>query len=278
MRHKHIKDMKKSIALLAFLVAGYASAQKSSVFEIKIQPQKKYTLESTTINNMNMDIPGQGPMTIMQDTKSPMTITAAKADATGKVPVEIKYGDVVTKQLFNGQSQEQKSPVSGATITGTFDDNGKFNMDKVTGEGITDEMKTSINAMLETGLKQINFPKKTLAIGDTFDDSTPLKIPLGQLGTMNATIKTNYTLKKIENGIGFFDTKQVMTLDSDMKELNMKATGSGNGTVEVSIADKYIKKNASALDMDMSVDAAPGMTLAIKSKATTSVTATVTKI
>ncbi|RZJ73215.1 hypothetical protein [Flavobacterium sp.] len=270
--------MKNSIAVLAFLVTGFASAQKSQVFEIKVQPQKKYTLESTTLNNMNMDVPGQGPMNIMQDTKSPMTITASKADASGKIPAEIKYGDVVVKQMVGGQNQEQKSPVSNMTVTGSFDADGKFTMTDVKGENVTEEVKGTLNIALESGLKHINFPKTALKVGDTFDDTTPLKIPLGQLGTMNATIKTNYKLTKIENGIGYFDTVQTMTLDGDMKDINMKATGSGAGKVEVSIADKYLKKNSTTMDMDMEIEAAPGMMLTVKSKATNSTVATVSKI
>jgi len=83
--------MKKTIALVAFMTASLVSAQKATQFEIKIQPQKKYTLETVAVNNINMDIPTQGPMTILQETKGPFVMTTAKAAADGTIPTELKY-------------------------------------------------------------------------------------------------------------------------------------------------------------------------------------------
>ncbi|MBD3581684.1 hypothetical protein [Flavobacterium selenitireducens] len=270
--------MKKTIALVAFLATSLVSAQKATQFEIKIEPLKKYTLETVSLNNINMDVPTQGPMTILQETKGPFVMTTAKAAADGSVPVELKYGDVTVKQTYNGQPMEQKSPASGMTVVGKFDGSGKFVMESVKGDNVTDEIKTMLNTMLESGLKQINFPKKALAIGDSFEDTTPLQIPLGQMGTLSATIKSTYKLTKVENGIGFFDSAQTLTMDkNDATDIKATATGTGTGKVEVSIADKYIKKNGATMTMDMTIEVS-GMKMDMKSTSTSSTTATVSKL
>ena len=272
--------MKIKFTICAFLaVTALSTAQKSSVFESKIQPEKKYSVESVSLNNISMDIPTQGPMTLLQESKAPFVMTATKAAANGSIPVEIKYGEGTINQTVNGQPMSQKSPVSGMVVLGNYDASGNFTLESVKGDNVTEELKTLLNTMLESGLKQINFPKKALAIGDTFDDTTPLKIPLAQLGTLNATIKSTYKLTKIENGIGFFDTTQSLSMDpqKDTEGVKATATGTGSGKVEVYIADKYIKKNAVNMDMDMTIEAS-GMKLDMKSKSTSSTTATVSKL
>src|SRR5689334_2422553 len=109
--------MKKAIALAVFLAANFAIAQKATVFENKILAEKKYSLETVTLNNMDMDVPGQEKMTIMQEIKGPFSMTTLKAAADGSIPTELAYGDVTVKQLFNGQAQDQKSPVSGTIVS-----------------------------------------------------------------------------------------------------------------------------------------------------------------
>ena len=269
----------KKAAICAFLISSaFVSAQKATVFEIKIQPEKKYSIESVSLNNINMDVPSQGPMSILQETKTPFTMTTSKAAADARIPAEIKYGEATMKQTFNGQAMDQKNPASGMSIVGTFDKASKFTMESVKGENISEEVKTLLNSMLENGLKQINFPTKALAIGESFDDSMPLKIPLAQLGTLNATIKTTYTLTKVEKGLGHFDTKLNMTMDtSETSSLKATATGSGKGKLEVSLADKYFTKNSAVMDMDMTLEV-QGMQIVMKTNSTTSNTATVSKL
>ena len=173
---------------------------------------------------------------------------------------------------------EQKSPASGMTVLGKFDATGKFVMESVKGDNVTDEIKTMLNTMLENGLKQITFPKKALAIGDSFEDTTPLVIPLGQMGNLNATIKSTYKLTKVENGIGYFDSAQTLTMDNNEgAEIKATATGNGTGKVEVFIADKYIKKNGATMNMDMTIEVS-GMKMDMKSTSTSSTTATVSKL
>lgn len=269
--------MKKSLALVALLVAGFTSAQKSATFETKIQPEKKYILETVTLNNMDMDVPGQEKMSIMQEIKGPLTMKTSKAAANGNVPAELTYGEVSIRQTVNGTSQDQKNPISGMVVSGNFDNTGKFSIESTKGGDLTDEIRGMVTKMLDGNFKQINFPKKAINIGESFEDTTPLSIPMGQLGAMEATIKTTYTLVRIEDGIGYFDTKQAMTMTGNPSGVEMTATGAGTGKLEMSLTDKYLKKLASVMDMDMNFTV-QGMAVTMKSKATTSSTAVVSKI
>ena len=85
-------------------------------------------------------------------------------------------------------------------------------------------------------------------------EEIPLKINIPSAGDMKFKIITNYKLSKIENKLAHFDLIQSFTLDSDIKMINMDATGNGDGKAIFDFSENVMKSVITDLKMKMTVE------------------------
>ena len=154
-------------------------------------------------------------------------------------------------------------------IIGKYNSENKFKIDSITGEGVTDQIRTVMSSTLENIQQQIVFPEEEIKIGDTFENEIPMTIPMQGMNPMEIIVKTKYFLKEIESDIAFFDTEQSITLDTVQEQMNMTASGSGKGTCQFNIKDGYLIQYETDLPMDLSMTMNEMMSMKMKMKTKT---------
>lgn len=258
--------IKNFIVFALFLPISIATAQESIRFDIKVSSNKKYISEivNSSLSEIHLiadkatmdKIKSSGielPILMEQETDiSLINITGDKLES-GELPVELEYGKMITKTIVNGKSSIEEKPYSGMKIFGRYNTHNKFVVDTITGENVTQEMKEVLVSTLENIQEQIKFPEGPINVGDKFDSEMPLTIPVKGMDPIKINLIIEYELKEIIDNRAYLDLQQSVTLDLVQKQLNVEASGIGNGTSEYDIKENYLIKYQSELPMDITI-------------------------
>ena len=66
-------------------------------------------------------------------------------------------------------------------------------------------------------------------------------------------VKTQYTLQKIENGIGYLDATQTFKLKNPNEQVEVLPSSNGSGKVEFNIKHTYVSKKVTSANLHLKI-------------------------
>ena len=84
----------------------------------------------------------------------------------------------MSSQTQNGQTNQKDSPLKGMRIEGRYDSNNVFKVDTIIGSNVNSALRTTLTSTLENVQEQIKFPDYPLKLGDRFNQTLPMTIPV----------------------------------------------------------------------------------------------------
>jgi len=266
------------LSIIFFLICINFFGQNSIKFEAQYQPNKKYFTKIKSDDKIEMDFVGDSEMRVeleLTGMKLPMitssnsfqtyTIITDRKNDNDEIPIKFIYGDTIEKTIVEGDTIIEVKPLSGLISKGRIDKNRIFLLDSIIKEDLTPRLRKSLKTMLESFQDTIPFLDKTLNIGDTFDRSLPMTIPLEGIAQIELIINTTYLLTGIREQKAFFDLKQTVTLKSKNDEILITVDGSGFGKSEYDIKETYVTKMTTELNMNTVVNLSDVFKISIKS-------------
>lgn len=256
--------MKKAFILgIACLVSQSLFAQQSLKFSVKYLPMRNYATVYKMDMDMNMNLGDSTMAKALKDAGQPssmlmkMDMTMAvdlstqAANAKKDVPLTATYTDFVMKATMNGQDLPiPQTTLKGFGFLGHYSDvTKKIKIDGIKGDTTNAAVRASAETQLSQIFNQFSFPDATLKIGDTFEQTVPVSLPVGT-GSTEVMTKVKYTLKEIKGNEAIFDANQVldMTMDLPQGAGKMTMNGSGKGSMVYDIAAMFPVR--SVIDMN----------------------------
>lgn len=237
--------MKKILSLFLISITSYSYCQETFSFTSKIHPEKTYSLQ--------MDISSINETTINDKTTKSSSISritrvtnTEKANSNGLFPTTMNFGEVIV----SGAGKEALSPLSKTIIKGLLSEDNKFNIDTIINPNLNTQIKDALKTVFKDLKPDIDFPKKSLQIGDSFEHKIPMNIPING-EQIKVLITKKFTLKSVANHLAKFTVNETTTLN--MENQNIKAIGEGNGFVEFNILENQIVKDKSHFTIDISI-------------------------
>lgn len=229
--------MKKYLILFLTSITSFTYSQETFSFESKIHPEKTYSLQmdissinETTINSKTTKSQNISRITRVTSTK--------KANKNGQFPATMKFGEVIV----SGDGKEVLSPISKTIISGLLSKDNKFNIDTIINPNLNEPTKNALKSAFKDLKPDIEFPKKPLKIGDSFEHKMPMNIPVNG-EQVKVLITKIFKLKSVINNTAEFTVNEIISLN--MESLNISASGKGNGVVEFNISENQIVKDKS---------------------------------
>jgi mRNA-degrading endonuclease toxin of MazEF toxin-antitoxin module len=268
--------MKKLTCLLALsLLAVSVKAQQPILFKIKYLPKHVYKMNMDMNMSMEMTMPTDGTKTPAKTFKQTATNTVQTMVTTGApladhtFPLKMQITGMATKAKMNGNEikiPDTKNVMVGQLITGKCDADGKLHVDQVKAMDSKDAIKKGIADMINKMQGQIKFPERSLAVGESFTQDTPINMPAAGMN-MDMNAKTTYKLTAVKGNLAYFDTKLTMTLglDDAKKGSTMTGGGAGTGKMVYNIAENNFNSMTNNMDMRYSMNMS-GKPMAVKMK------------
>ena len=263
--------MNKKIIFFAILglLTQKSLAQKSVLLNNKFLPEYEYVtkmgIESTAEINFDGDeevmkqLVASGvqlPMEVASVNNFTTKIRTGQADSKDEYPVQIGYTDVTLKQTMNGiELPGAANPLEGMRSFGKVLVDGKLHIDSVAGDGVTQQMKDNIIQITENIQSKIQFPKKPVKVGESFDQEVPLSMPVAGMQPVELVVKLTYTLDEIKKGKAYLSVVQNITMNFDLPQGNTEAAGSGQGTMVYYIKKQYVENYTTDMKMNMKIEA-----------------------
>ena len=256
----------KNLLLLTFIVIFFNACGQSQevVFDTKFQPNLEYTTEliSTSKNKVNFSGPEEQinnikasgielPMLTEGSTSMTSIIKTFELEKDSSFKAKMTYEKVKSIQVQNGERTEKESPITGMQIEGFYNSLNKFKIDTIISDKIDDATRQTLVYTLENVQNQINFPDYPMKVGDSFEQETPMNIPVAGMSNVSIVIMTTYELARISGDIATFDFDQDIQLNMDIEQANVSATGGGTGTSHFDISKKFITRYESDLTIEM---------------------------
>ena len=269
--------MKKMISGIFLILTLSLSAQKSAVFKNDMEPNRTYKTEMVTVNDMTMDM-GQlgGNMDMKQEITISLTMTTGANQGDLGFPVTMVYDNMTVKLKMNGE--EIPVPLDDslmkAKMIGMYR-NGVFTLDKEASSNLTPELEESLSSAMKEMQDKVQFPKSALAVGDTFENSYPMDLPVPGGQPIQMFIKNNFKLLAIEGGIGTFEVVQNLSFEGQSQGMNMSASGRGEGVLKLDSKKNYVLSYDVVLPMNMTMTMEDGTEMKMTMNSTSSVKNTI---
>ncbi|WP_146106293.1 hypothetical protein [Aureicoccus marinus] len=247
--------MKKIISGIFLILTLSLSAQKSAVFKNEMEPNRIYKTEMVTVNDMTMDMgPLGGKMNMNQELTIALTMTTEANQGDLGFPVTMVYDKMTVKMKMNGN--EIPVPIDDALMkakmVGMYR-SGAFTLDKAASSNLTPELEESLGSAMKDLQDKVQFPKSALAVGDRFENSYPMDLPVPGGQPIKMFIKNNFKLLALEGGIGTFEVIQDLSFDGMSEGINMSATGRGEGVMKFDSKKNYVLSYDVVLPMTMNM-------------------------
>jgi hypothetical protein len=240
--------------IILLLISLTSCGQETFEFESKINPEKIYTL-SMNMSSTNKtkyltertdlkDKTSEG----ISSTEMTRITTTKKIEENGQFAATIEYGKII--KIANGSKTE--NPITGTIVNGYYKEN-TLNVQEVISEQLNEKTKNSIKYALENVKPDIDFPKKPLKIGDSFEHKMPMTIPVDGTNPVKINIIKTFKLKSVKDNIALFDLEEIIQLNTEIEQTNVIANGNGNGFVEFDISENHLIKNNASFTIELNV-------------------------
>jgi len=245
----------KKIYLLILLTSVITSCKSQEEIDFKVGylPNFNYTLTQKQIseNNIryiasdeilqNLKNNGFENPTITKDTSLLKSISKTGELNGNEFPIDIELLESNNPTL-----------VSGTKFFGKSID-GRTKIDSISSSTMTEEKKKTLMPVVESIMNQIEYPDRKIKVGESFEQKNPMSMPIADV-TIEMEINSIYTLKKIENGIGYFDLEQVYIIKSATKDYEMELDGFGEGQIEFDIEKQFFTKFYLEMEMNLKTE------------------------
>ena|SRR5699024_7682456 len=242
--------MRKLLLLILATISISCKGQEEINFKVGYLPNHNYTLTQKQISENNvkyiaseeilqkLKINGIENPTITKDTSLLKSISK-----TGKLNGNLFPIDIELLESNN------PTLVSGTKFFGKSID-GKIKLDSIYSPTMTEEKKRILLPAMESIIDQVKYPDKKIKVGESFEQKNPMSIPIADV-TVEMEINSIYTLRKIENGMGYFDLDQVYSIKSATKDYEMELDGTGKGQIEYDIEKQFFTKFYLEMEMNL---------------------------
>src|SRR5690554_5575151 len=242
----------KKIYLLILLSITISSckSQKEINFKVGYLPDMSYALTQKQITENNIKYIASDEF--LQNLKDNGIENPTITKDTSLLKSISKTGSLNGNEFsFDTELLESNNPtlIKGTKFYGKLIE-GKTKIDSIYSSTMSEDMKNHILPFMESILDQIKFPHIKMKVGDSFELKNPISMPIADV-TMEMEINSIYTLKKVSNGIGYFDINQVYNLKSASKDYIMDVDGTGAGQIYYDIENEALTKFY--LEMEMSL-------------------------
>jgi hypothetical protein len=216
-------------------------AQETYIFNRGFRPGIVYTTRATLSNDMAMSAPGG--MSVMKGTTQQefdFTTTAGAAAGDGTFEVVMAFGKGVATVDMQGMKQtvDLTEKLAGLEVTGTCSEGGTVESVEVTGVDIDEMLKQLGPQLLKDN--QIRYPTEPMAIGTSFEQSTPLDIPLQGVGIIKGVVESTFKLASVEGDLATFEVAQKIGIESGSQAGDgTRLEGSGSGVIVYSFSDRF---------------------------------------
>ena len=241
--------MKKTI-LLILLSISIISCTSQEEIDFKVGYLPNYTLTQKQISENNVKYIASDE--ILQNLKNNGIENPTITKDTSLLKSVSKTGKLKGKEFpIAIELLESNNPtlVSGTKFFGKSID-GKTKIDSIFSSTMTEEKKKTLLPSMESMMNQIKYPNRKIKIGESFEQKNPMSMPIADV-TIEMEINSIYTLKKVENGIGYFNLDQVYSIKSATKDYEMELDGIGKGQISYDIEKQFFTKFY--LDMEMNL-------------------------
>ena len=248
--------MKKLLLLISAMSYATCWAQDSLHFKMELKPGLHYSetfagstktvVEYSGTKEQLQRLQDQG---IHNPAISFKSVNQTSVMKTGKLVSDSNF-IVSIEYLTNTDSNLAKVMPQGTIIYGTCIIGGLPRMDSTSPEGGNEYQRATLMQRMRFGFEAMKFPEKKLLKGDTFSVTTPLSLPMVG-STLEMTITTKYTLKKIHNGLATFDIKLLYAMKSDITS-QFSGSGDGEGELIYDIKNMFFNKYSLSTDVKMS--------------------------
>ncbi|TVZ26586.1 hypothetical protein JM83_1562 [Gillisia sp. Hel_I_86] len=247
-------NIKNYVLSIIILTSFISCGQETFEFKSEINPEKTYSLtmnmsSTNRVNYLTENSELKGKTAESNNSTKMTRITTTKEIMNNdSFPAIIEYGQIIT--TINGS--KTTNPISGTIVKGTYFDN-KLNVKEVLSNDLDEKTKNGIKYALENVKPDIDFPKKPLKIGDSFEHNMPMTIPIEGANPVKIEIIKTFTLKSVKENIAIFILKETIQLSTQIEQTNVTANGDGNGIVEFDINENQIIKNNASFTIEVNV-------------------------
>ncbi|MFA5072923.1 MAG: hypothetical protein WC539_03365 [Nitrospirota bacterium] len=251
------------VVLIPFLLCNCASfpAEKIELKEVKL-PDRHYNITTSTSMNITMrlktpslateDIRKNFPVSMHNTETKIMKVKTGSIAENNSFPLTfelIKHESITS--LNNGPVQRiPKSKFVGLRIHGASDYDGNENFFEIESTELSREEKKQFTSLLEQLSKQGKVQKKSISVGESFTEKTPINMPLlGINFAMEMTV--TYTLLRIKHGMAYFDYIGNLKLDisAEPVPVGIQASGDYAGKLSYDITKKAKIKDEGTITM-----------------------------
>ena len=247
-------EMKKKILLILLIITiTSCKGQEEIDFKVGYLPNFNYTLTQKQISENNVKYIAsdeilqklknngiQNP-TITKDTSLLKSISKTGKLNGNEFPIDITL-----------LKSNNPTLVSGTKFFGKSID-GKTKIDSISSSTMSEEKKKTLLPAMESIMNQIKYPNRKIKVGESFEQKNPLSMPIADV-TIEMEINSIYTLKKVENGIGYFDIDQIYSIKSANKDYKMGLDGTGKGQINYDIEKQFFSKFYLEMEMDLKTE------------------------
>ena len=247
--------MKKLHLLILLLFINFSSCQSQEKIDFKVGYLPEYTYTLTQKQTSENIIKYKGSKEILKklsknDVQNP-TITKSKSTIKSVSETGKLNGDSFPLKVeLLESSNERLKP--GTKFYGKII-NGNTKIDSISASQMSKEVKNVLLHSMETIMNQIKYPEREIKIGEGFEQTSNMKIPVGNIVT-EVVIQSNYTLQSIQNGIGYFDLTQTYKLKSKNKDYEINVNGNGKGKIDYDIKKQFFTKFKSQMIMNLQTE------------------------
>ena len=280
--------IKKLIFSLLITSSLASCAQESVIFKPKFKANTKYRNDMKMTMKSEVDFAGdeamietlkqngsQMPMVTTSETTMSSLATTGKTDKNGNIPVTMVFEKMASNMTVQGKTITNENPYKGAKILGKYENGQKFIIDSTVGGNVTEELKRSMQAMMESAQNAIKFPEKPMKVGETFKSDAPLKLPIPGMQSGSAKMEIDYLLTEIKGNKAFFDVTQKISMNMSNEKAQLKATGTGTGKMVYDIKDQFITTYKADMPMEMTSKMNEKMAMNMKMSMSTEQTVTI---
>ncbi|MFN8697725.1 MAG: hypothetical protein ACK5XQ_00235 [Flavobacteriales bacterium] len=188
----------------------------------------------------------ENPLLTKEVSTVEVIFSTGQVNETGRFPLEIEY-------VKADKADGQKLLPEGTIIFGTATSDELPTIDSISSGGISEEERQTMQEIIRSTFPQIDFPDKTMNVGDTFKQEIPISYPVG-VATMSMVITSVYRLKSIKKKIAYFDIVQWYTVDASGSPFALSGSGSGKGKIKYNMEYNYPIEYRTALKIDMQME------------------------
>jgi hypothetical protein len=245
--------MKKITLLLLTLTICSCQSQQEIDFKVGYLPNFNYSLTQKQIseNNIlyiasdeiieNLKNNGYSNPTITKDTTVLRSVSKTGELNGNQFPLNIEVLESSNKSLGKGMRMHGNYVSESIKI------------DSISNSSMSDKSKKELLTSMETMMNQIKYPNRKIKVGESFEQKNPMSMPIADV-TIEMEINSIYTLKKVENGVGYFDLDQVYTIKSATKDYKMELDGIGKGQIDFDIKKQFFTKFYLEMEMNLKTE------------------------